>query len=37
MSDALIALKQTYDSYGTCAGRLFDLQTWLLKEPLHVR
>ncbi|YAA34130.1 hypothetical protein ACJJIQ_09115 [Microbulbifer sp. ANSA003] len=27
-----IELKRLYDLYGTCAGRLFELQHWLSKS-----
>jgi hypothetical protein len=35
MSDLIVALKQTYDSYGDCATTLFELQVWLLGEAAH--
>lgn len=33
-ANALLALKQLYDQYGVCAGRLVDLVNWLQKKEI---
>ncbi|WP_449662840.1 hypothetical protein [Undibacterium aquatile] len=30
--DVALALKKTYDQYGTCAGRLINLVDWMTRK-----